>query len=323
MGEKYAPPFPPGDAFAVHFIGNDIGLPSMEPQLHDYRNGTTTTNGTRTHEIEFQAEAGDQLTIAWNLPLGITGRLVDVVTSGAHCNVAMAGAGSYIETNMAVDRFTITVTYALTPLKVPIKVFLEGPYNTGLGKMNTGLRTGGHLATRFSGVAIPYEAVDSVTVEIRDSLSGSAATVRQLAGAWLLSNGTLRASSDTTKSYVEFPYTIEGGFYLVIRHRNHLAVMTKNIVALTAETAQYDFTTGQDKAHGTNTLKALSGDTVFALFAADANGSGDVSILDRSAWRTQNSQAGYLGADFNLSGDVSILDRALWRANNSLASQVP
>jgi len=62
---------------------------------------------------------------------------------------------------------------------------------------------------------------------------------------------------------------------------------------------------------------------VYGMYAGDANGSGDVTILDRAAWRTENSLSGYRGADFNLSGDVSILDRAIWRLNTSLGSQVP
>ncbi len=137
-----------------------------------------------------------------------------------------------------------------------------------------------------------------------------------------MTDGTVRSLGDTTKGYVEFDGLAPGNYYFVVKHRNHLAIMSNLAIALTDANTFYDFTTGQDKAWGTNPMKQLAVG-VFGLYAGDANGSSDVSILDRSLWRTQNSLSGYLGATLYLTGDVSILDRAIWRSNNSVASQVP
>jgi len=112
-----------------------------------------------------------------------------------------------------------------TSLSLSIKVFLQGPYNPSTGRMNTTLKTTGILAAHFGSIPIPAEAVDSINIEIRDSASAAQATVRKYAAAWLLADGTIKCFSDTTKSYVEFDAPI-GSYYIVVRHRNHLAIMS-------------------------------------------------------------------------------------------------
>jgi hypothetical protein len=162
--------------------------------------------------------------------------------------------------------------------------------------------------------------VDSINIEIRDSATAAKATIQLFSPAWLLTDGTVCSFTDTTLPYVTFTAP-ERFYHIVVHHRNHLAVMSKDSVSFIGISPSYNFTIGQTRAYGSNALVQVG--TKFCLIAGDADGSGDVTILDRALWRSQNSQSGYLGADMNLSGDVTILDRALWRANNSLSSQVP
>jgi hypothetical protein len=112
-------------------------------------------------------------------------------------------------------------------------------------------------------------------------------------------------------------------YYIVIRHRNHLAIMSANPVANNANSLTYDFTTGQDKCYGSNAMNNLSG--VYGMIAGDGNGNGSINATDRnSVWRLQNGNVGYLSGDFNLNGSVSAVDRNnFWRANNGKVSQVP
>jgi len=126
-------------------------------------------------------------------------------------------------------------------------------------------------------------------------------------------------------SNVSFTGVSPGSYYIVIRHRNHLAIMSASAVALSGSSSLYDFTdwAGGQKAFGTASAMKNLGGGVYGMYAGDANASGDITILDRAVWRTQNGTVGYLSADFNLSGDVTILDRALWRVNNSISTQVP
>ncbi len=188
--------------------------------------------------------------------------------------------------------------------------------------MKSTLRTSGALTGHFAGHPVPANAVDSICVEIRNTAQGSSATIRKWQPAWLLEDGSIRSFRDTIAPYVSFDSLNPGSYYVVVHHRNHLAVMSGVALSLTVREAANDFTSSATSAYGAHGIKQLAVGA-FGMFAADANGSGDVSILDRATWRTQNSMTGYLEADFNLTGDVSILDRALWRWNNSLTSQVP
>ncbi len=206
-----------------------------------------------------------------------------------------------------------------------VKVYLQGPYNTGTNAMNNLLRAGGVLAAHFGSMPIPFGAVDSINVEVRDSLAGAKATKRVFAPAWLMTDGTIRNFADTTKSYVGLTGAPAGNYYIVISHRNHLSVMSSSLVGLDAGTSPvvYDFSTGQTQAWGTNAMKAVG--TRYAMTGGDGTGDGGVDVLDRNlVWRVQNGTLGYLKGDFNLDGGIDILDLNLvWRPNNGSATQVP
>ena len=132
--------------------------------------------------------------------------------------------------------------------------------------------------------------------------------------AFLKSDGTI---VDTTgSSPVLFNGLSEGNYYIVIRHRNHLAVMSKNSVSLSGSSSLYDFTTAQEQAYGTNPMKALSGGG-FGMIAGDANGDGFISASDKNiSWFPQNGLIGYLSGDFNL--DTFVI---CWRQKFILVSQ--
>ncbi len=215
-------------------------------------------------------------------------------------------------------------TFATTNFcAVGVVVFLQGPYVGPF--MSTGLNTGGILAAHFGSMAIPALAVDSITIEIRDSVQPAKSTIRRYAPAWLLADGTIRDFLDTTKSYLGFTGVAAGSYYVVVRHRNHLAVMTAAPVSLSAGAppSPYDFSTGQGKAYGTNPMRAVG--SRFAMAGGDGNGDGGVDALDRNTvWRVQNGTNGYFGGDFNLDGGVDALDvNLIWRPNNGSGTQVP
>lgn len=191
------------------------------------------------------------------------------------------------------------------------KVLLQGPYNTGTLQMNKTLNTGGYLAAHFGAIPIPAEAVDSITVELRNAATGP--TTRKYRPAWLMTDGTIRAFADTTKDYVEFD-TLAGNYYLVLYHRNHLAIMTSGSQSLSAATpAVYDFTTAQSQAYGVSPMVAVG--SRFAMWAGDVNGNGQLkynlggndraSILSRIGGTNINATVlGYYPEDVNLNGQV-------------------
>lgn len=220
-----------------------------------------------------------------------------------------------------------SVTIPLSGTGIPsgivadVRVMLEGPYNAINGAMNTTLRSSGLLASRYPGVAIPAQAVDSVNIEIRDSASAASATVRKFRPAWLLADGSIRNFSDTTKAFVEFDGG-SGEYFIIVRHANHLAVMSSVRQALTSSASTFNFMTAQSQAYGTAAQKQLASG-VFGMYAGDANQSGIVSAADANAIFGQLNVAGYSLNDVNLSGIVTASDANMVFRNLNIASQVP
>lgn len=216
-------------------------------------------------------------------------------------------------------------------VRVNLRAFLQGPYVAG-DSMVTTLRPNMPLKNPYdvapwsytgndSVASIPAGVVDWVLVTLRSGTA--AATGVDTTVGFITKYGYIVGLDGVTP--LQFSGVKYGNYYVVLQHRNHLAIMSANTVALNGDTTRYDFTTAQTQAYGSSAMKGLGvgGIAPFGLLSGDANGSGDITILDRALWRAQNSLLGYHSGDFNLSGDVTILDRALWRANNSLISQVP
>ena len=209
--------------------------------------------------------------------------------------------------------------------KASVRVFLEGAYNSGTQLMNKSLRTGGFLSAHFAAVPIPVDAVDSINIELRNAVSASASSIRKFRPAWLLTDGTIRDFADTTANYVTFD-TLAGVYYLVISHRNHIAVLTATALSLNGAQplTPYDFTTSQSQAYGTNPMKAVVGGR-FALIAGDASGNGQVATSDvNSMIRPRLGQSGYQNADINLNGQIQTSDiNTYTRPNIGKGTQVP
>lgn len=206
-----------------------------------------------------------------------------------------------------------------------ITVMLQGAATGSSVQMSTALNTAGQLplaqpyntapwnyAGTESVAAIPSASVvDWMLLEARASAAGSPVARR---AAFLLSDGSI---VDLTGSgAVSFPTLLPGNYYLVVRHRNHLAVMTAGFIALTANSAPYDFTTAQTKANGTEPMVGLAaGQAPFALWAGDATGNGQLryigtgndpaAILARiGGGDITATVTGYFGEDSGMNGVV-------------------
>jgi hypothetical protein len=152
-------------------------------------------------------------------------------------------------------------------------------------------------------------AIDTIRIEIRPSATSS---IRKSAPAWLLTNGTIRAFADTTKDYVVFD-TTAGYYFVVVRHRNHLAIMSKDSISLDPTPVLYNFTTGQSQAYGTNGMVGIG--TKYAMWAGDVTGNGilrynlggndRLPILTRIGGTNINATvSGYYNEDVNMNGVV-------------------
>jgi hypothetical protein len=206
------------------------------------------------------------------------------------------------------------------PPAVSLKFFLEGPFNSGTGSMNVSLNTAGRLATRFGSGKYPSLAVDSVNVEIRNAATGAGSTVRSFTPAWVLSDGSVRNFSDTAFSYLEWDSVTSGNYYLVIRHRNHLAAMSALPQSLSGTSVAYDFSTGLSQYAGNDALDLGGG--VFGLFAGDVDGNGGVGASDLVNTRVAIGSIEYIPEDVDMNGGVGASDLVKVRVNIGRAAQV-
>ncbi len=155
-------------------------------------------------------------------------------------------------------------------MNVNVKVFLQGPYN-GAGGMTTALNTNSFIPltseTAYPSATYGYTAstvtsiptvniVDWVLVELRNNTTTAASTVISKRAGFLRNDGAVVDIDGASPLF--FLTTAPGNYYIIIRHRNHLAIMSAAPVALNSSSALYDFTTAQTQAYGTNPMKLLS-----------------------------------------------------------------
>ncbi len=168
------------------------------------------------------------------------------------------------------------------------------------------------------------DIVDWVLVELR---SGDPAVppmpVTDRRAGFIRTDGTVVDVDGV--SPLAFSSASSGSYYVVIRHRNHLAVMSAGSLALDLSTPLYDFTTSQTQAYSVNTpsdaMKSLG--TVYGLTSGDATGDGFIDINDFTEADNNQFNAGYLLYDTNLDGFIDINDFTDADNGQFLGTQVP
>ena len=180
-----------------------------------------------------------------------------------------------------------------------LKVYLEGPYAGG-DTMTTTLKTNNLIPlnsdTAYPTIIYGYIAsvvgsipnssiVDWVLVELR---SGTASGTKVATRAAFLKNDGTIVDTDGS-SLVTFSGLSADNYYVVVRHRNHLAIMTALAIPLSSSSTLYNFTTAQTLAYGSNPMKALTGGG-YGMIAGDASRGWEYKryrseyILDTSEW---------------------------------------
>lgn len=211
-----------------------------------------------------------------------------------------------------------------TAIKLLAKVYLQGAYNGST--LNTTLSTvpafplsqpyniaPWNYTGAESVVTLPPNVVDWVYVELRDAsfnpISGGERAV------FLLANGTLLDTDGTAGA--TFTSLAAGNYYAIIRHRNHVAVMSALQIAL-PNASNYDFTTAATQAYGGNQQKALGGGS-FGMYSGDFNADGIISVSDYNLYQANSSLLNvYNNADTNLDKHVTIADFNLYLPNASI-----
>ncbi len=273
----------------------------------------------------------------WELKYDANGNFDNLISAGAVKDTVYTaanyfGMSFYFKTAEAGNLWLDDVLIKQgTRVNVATKAFLQGAFNADT--MRTTLVSQDFMPNgqpfntspwNYNGDEIvlnfPTDVVDWIQVQLRTS-TDSASTVATRA-AFIRKDGMITDLDGY--SPVSFSGIADGSYYVVLRHRNHLALMTANPVSLSAETTLYDFSTAQSQAYGANAQVELT-TGVFGMPTGDANANGQVQNDDKNDfWKPQLGTAGYRSADFNLNGQVQNDDKNdFWKGNLGLGTQVP
>lgn len=246
-----------------------------------------------------------------------------LASSAGSYSVQVSNAGG-----CAVTSATTAVANTSTNCGVvaQVRVFLQGPA-LGTSTMTTEMRTDGLLPIaqpfnttpwNYTGTEsvprpqdIPSNVVDWVLVELRDAANSNTVVARR--AAFVLNNGNLRDIDGTNG--VRFPGAAAGSYYVVVRGRNHLAVISNATVALPNAT-QLDLTSPANVLGGTQQL-ALITSSLYGMKAGDANANGVITVADFNIYQTQSGINIYLNSDFTLDGNITVLDFNNYQPNSS------
>ncbi len=219
-----------------------------------------------------------------------------------------------------------------TGVAIQLKVYLEGPYDYGVGYMNStysGLNllpldqpfnttpwnyTGTEAVV--NNTDIPNHTVDWVLVELRDVLDNS--IVIDAAAGFLKRNGEIvNVASNYQKSLVFYGVEPNESYYALVRARNHLATMTAMPINL-PNNLPYDFTSGIAQVFGVNQMIEV-GPGVYAQYAGDMDANGIINYTDFNVYSSQvlqNNQ--YLPADLEFNRTITTSDFELYQNNGSV-----
>ncbi len=186
-------------------------------------------------------------------------------------------------------RFT---TGPLPPANVNLTVIPGGFYDVGSGRLNMK-------------DTIRVYLVDSVSCLRVDSAKGVIDSV-------------------TYSMPISFSNASTGNYYMMVYHRNHLAIASRYSQGIIrGSTVSYDFTTDSTKTFGFNVVKVSTSPVRWAMIPADANRDGFVDATDQLVWINLNGLDGYLDADFNGDSFVDATDQLIWITYNGTSVFLP
>lgn len=221
----------------------------------------------------------------------------------------------------------------LSPIYANIKIFLSGAYITNTDSMRCSLKQRNYFPANppetFSNNVNPFifskykeytytgkeqRIVDWVVIEVLDSKD---MTPVDTVAAVVRYDGQLL--STTGETMIPLKFGIEPGYYYyVIRHRNHIAVMSNYEIYVYNTSDLYDFTTSTDMYWGNEAKLLKTG--LYGLYAGDVDYDGLIDLDDFNSFNTSSiiAEHGYKLCDFNLDGYVTSYDFVVFAPNNKL-----
>ncbi len=218
-----------------------------------------------------------------------------------------------------------------------VRVMLQGAFNGNSGLMADHLRVAGYIPVKqpynvspfyYSGseqttstllnVSGDNAIVDWVMLELRDKDNYRDIIARKAA---LVQRDGDVVDSVTGNDTLRFEGELAGNYFVSIRHRNHLGVMTAGTVRLETNPPLVDFTSRQTAVYGKNAMKEQQ--NIALLWAGNADGNHSLiangpnsdsvvlfgSLLVDSGNMTLSTNyvmKGYHSVDFNLDGKAIV-----------------
>lgn len=299
-------------------------------------NGATVSwppvQGATGYELRWKPSLGS----TWTNVSGITGTtrvlggLAPVTSYDVQVRSVCSGSGTQGGTSPYGTLVTFTTLAApcevAPPIRLAVKVMLDGPYRAQTGLMVDSLRTRGLLplqepytALGFSlaagatttspvlAVTGPNAIVDWIVVELRDPVTYAMVEARA---------GLLQRDGDVVAVDGTSPLgfcSAAGNYRVAVRHRNHLGCMTGAAFALSATPLSIDLSQPATGTYGTNARKANGG--LMNLWSGNVLANGFVSYTGTDNDRDPilnaiggvsptNTVVAYSLADVNMDGSV-------------------
>ncbi len=213
-------------------------------------------------------------------------------------------------------------------LPIDIKVFLDGPFDpmsgsmhdllrstallpsvepyTSLGYQHAGSGGGEQAGAGVFGAAGADAVVDWILIELRDASDPT--KIVSTRSAFIQRDGNV---VDVDGLSILRMSAVPGSYYIAVRHRNHLPVMTAAPVPLMMVSVPYDLTDGSVGIYGTDAQRSDGG--IYRLWAGDVTADHAVRYVNTGNDRDPilvaiggvfptATVAGYLPTDVNLDG---------------------
>ena len=201
------------------------------------------------------------------------------------------------------------------PIYADILLFLEGAYDAANDTMRTGLNGKIPLTSPYQDAitspCIPDSAVDWIYVELRLTSTGTTVCGKSM---FLMKSGEI---CDPLYDHPGFDNIGCGLYFIVIRHRNHLAILSDKKCQFKDEgTAEEIDLSLSENIFGDDAIKELGKGTC-VICCGDVDGNCQVNTNDYVNWYNSflQGETGYRAADVNFDGEVTTEDYSLWYNN--------
>ncbi|WP_138475999.1 hypothetical protein [Dyadobacter bucti] len=231
-------------------------------------------------------------------------------------------------TDNSTAKITVVINPCADKVQLSVKVNLQGAMHANLPQMRNDLQTyfgnnqglipetdpygSGLFVPNINNIAISAEVVDWIRVEVRSAANPTAILESQ--SLFLRPNGLITNADNTTPKFTPQAEPVR----IVLKHRNHVAIMSNSIATFGVGPVSYDFTTALAQAYNdgsaSDQMKLVNG--VWCMINGDPNQNLAVENQDINQTRNSFNQGildVYSSRDLNMNGVLENLDMNIQR----------